>query len=276
MRIAKPKRFIFALTLVVAIIAVVFWMRFRPAQRFDFSPVEAGQLRVVTWNVGYFAIAANKNMRDEDIIFSAALLKESQSQIIILQELSAHSQADRMAELIGNDWVAYSVSTGHGQQVLSIITAMNVVEEEDVVCGGRYAKGLSFQLAGDQTLYVLGVHAPHPARGIDLNYESIVCAAEHVKNRKEGIRIFGGDLNYNFDPGEQGDFYVSLMQHFGDGTRHIGETYYAHTRIDHVFHFPKQLPVIKQGSGLIDIPMRFTNVPGFRDHRPILVTYQFE
>ena len=53
----------------------------------------------------------------------------------------------------------------------------------------------------------------------------------------------------------------------------IGETYYAHTRIDHIFHNPKTLKVLENKSGLIDISPRMAGVPGFRDHRPIVVTY---
>ena len=87
-----------------------------------------------------------------------------------------------------------------------------------------------------------------------------------------------GDLNYNFDPklSENGKnaLYSEVMGVLSDSTISIGETYYAHTRIDHVFHHPEGLKVVEENSGMVDLPMRFAKVPGWRDHRPVVTTYE--
>ena len=98
-----------------------------------------------------------------------------------------------------------------------------------------------------------------------------------IADRDEPVRIMAGDLNYNFDPDGNGfggqALYDEITEVVSDSTAAIGETYYGHTRIDHVFHFPKELGVVSEASGMIDLSVRFANVPGFRDHRPIVITY---
>ena len=51
----------------VILSAAMLWSRYRPAQRFQFSELSAQEFRVVTWNVGYFALASNKNVRPCDL-----------------------------------------------------------------------------------------------------------------------------------------------------------------------------------------------------------------
>ncbi|MEM7386146.1 MAG: hypothetical protein AAF514_14490, partial [Verrucomicrobiota bacterium] len=98
-----------------------------------------------------------------------------------------------------------------------------------------------------------GQAAPRAARGVSENYESITSSIEHVRGRMEEVRLVGGDLNHNFDGDASGELYTSILADFGDGTVSIGETYYAHTRIDHVFHYPNGWvgvrPPIAQVSG---------------------------
>ena len=98
-----------------------------------------------------------------------------------------------------------------------------------------------------------------------------------IADRDEPVRIISGDLNYNFDPDKNGfgtqSLYDEITEVVSDSTAAIGETYYGHTRIDHVFHFPKELGVVREASGMIDLSLRFAKVPGFRDHRPIVITY---
>ena len=230
-------------------------------------------LRVVTWNVGYFAAVENKNVKDLDIPDIAEMLVSVSPDIVVLQELGAKNQAEALAEILGPNWKSFSVNTGHGKQVVSILTHLDFESEEDFECGGRFAKGISVRWDNGKSIYVFGIHSPHPSRSISANLESIKCAVAHTKNRHEDIRILTGDMNFNFDTDSSNELYREILEFFGDSTKGIGETYYAHTRIDHMFHFPKNLEVLDAGTGIKDIELRFAPVPGFRDHRPIIVSY---
>lgn len=151
----------------------------------------------------------------------------------------------------------------------------SVVETQEG--GGRKLIGVSLRDDRKRRFYIVALHAPHPARGRSDTVANIRSAVSMIADREEPVRIIAGDLNYNFDPDGNGfgdaALYEEITAVVSDGTAAIGETYYGHTRIDHVFHYPKGLRIVPGASGMIDLPLRFANVPGFRDHRPIVMTY---
>ena len=235
---------------------------------------DANEFRVATWNVGYFAAIEDKNVRDIDLSPITETIRAFYADVVILQELRSLDQPRVILHGLGEQWHEYSVETGHGNQVLSIFTRIRSRETEEFECGGRKVKALSLVTSSGKSVYIVGVHSPHPVRGMDDTVASIRCALAHAIDRSEDVRIIAGDMNYNFDPNdEEGNLYHEIRKSFGDATIGVGETYYAHTRIDHVFHYPKNLTLVEHSSGLVDLSLRFAKVPGFRDHRPIVVTY---
>ncbi|HEX5790595.1 MAG TPA: endonuclease/exonuclease/phosphatase family protein [Luteolibacter sp.] len=252
------------------------WARWRPAQRFVCRPVAADELRVVTWNVGYFAPVSDKNMKATDVERVATLLKPLDADVVVLQELGSVEQAALIARELGPDWHAMAVPTGHGNQVLAVISDLPLEDHACFECGGRMAVDAAFEGPQGHAIRVVGVHAPHPARGVEANRASICGALERGLASDEQPCIVAGDMNINFDPEGADPFYQEITGRYGDSTASLGETYYAHTRIDHVFHTPAQLSVVERASGLIDLSPRLAMVPGFRDHRPIVVTYRMQ
>lgn len=264
------------MTGIVFVLLLSAWVRHRFATRFEYVVPGPHDFRVVTWNVGYFAPVSDKNLRDVDLESVAELLSGLSADVVVLQELGQVGQAGQIADLLGEGWNVYEEETGHGNQVMAILSPREFRSAESFECGGRTTLGVSLYAGNHRPVYVVGVHSPHPARGIEENAENIRCALAHAASKTEDVRIITGDLNYNFDPGSEGEFYSEIMQTFGDGTLALGETYYARTRIDHMFHFPKELKVVEKGSGMVDLPVRFAKVPGFRDHRPLVVTYNLD
>lgn len=226
--------------------------------------------------MGYFAPVSNKNLRDVDIDGIVRVLKGVEPDVVVLQELGQLKHADSIATKLGHEWEVCSVNTGHGEQVSAILSRKEFQETECFSCGGRMTPGVSIGIGDGKGVYVVGAHSPHPGRGIDDNEENIRCVLNHARKRSEELRIVAGDLNRNFDPEDRCEFYAEILSEFGDGTIELGETYYARTRIDHVFHLPEDMRVSEEGSGMLDLPMRWAKVPGFRDHRPIVVTYELE
>ncbi|WOO41080.1 endonuclease/exonuclease/phosphatase family protein [Rubellicoccus peritrichatus] len=269
------RRTLCCLLLLSAIVAsTLTWARWRPAQRFEFQELKANELRLVTWNVGYFAATHNKNLRDVDIAEIVDVLDGISPDAVVLQELSSVQQAETIAEGLGADWHAHTVETGHQGQVLAVLSDLPYEKVYSEEAGGRNMVGVTLGENPEQQMFILGVHSPHPARGMSDTVDNIRGAVAMTANRDEPIRIIAGDMNYNFDVDDtDGPLYQEIMDVLSDSTEALGETYYAHTRIDHVFHFPETLDVVEEVSGMVDLPLRFANVPGFRDHRPIVVTY---
>ena len=94
-------------------------MRWRPATRFEYSPTEESELRVITWNVGYFSVVKDKNIRRVDLKSISELISKVDADVIILQELGATNQAEDVVNDLKGNWNAYSTLTGHGNQTLA-------------------------------------------------------------------------------------------------------------------------------------------------------------
>ncbi len=266
------------LILLLIVLGVGIWARWRPARQFDPGEPRAGEFRLATWNVGYFAPAVNKNVRDFDIDGIADTLKGLSAHVVILQELDSKDQANEIARGLGGDWRALSVKTGHHRQVLAVLSRLNMGDAEINEAGGRRMIGVPLHDGEGRDIFILGIHSPHPVRGPRDTIENIRGAVSMVAGRKEAIRIIAGDFNYNFEPDGSdaggNSLYREILGVLSDSTASIGETYYAHTRIDHVFHYPKELRVIEENSGMVDLSFRFAKAPGFRDHRPIVVSFE--
>lgn len=268
------RRWLVILLLVFGIIAVAgIWARWRPAQRFVSRELGTDEFRVVTWNVGYFSPVKNKNVRDIDLKGIVETLKGLSANIVVLQELSSIKQAETIAHELGSDWKAHAVETGYHGQVLAILSNLPYKTVDIKEAGGRKIIGVSLGDGKRPGIYIVGVHSPHPGHGMTDTIKNIKGAVAIIEDSKEPIRIIAGDLNYNFDPDDNQSLYKEITKTVSDSTALIGETYYAHTRIDHIFHSPKDLKVVSEASGMVDLPIRLAKVPGFRDHRPIVVTY---
>lgn len=273
MKKSRKKLRLFLLLVGVLVPGLLLWSRWRPAQRFEAGTPSENELRVATWNVGYFAATGNKNLRDTDVPRISAVIKDMMAQVVVIQEIGSTAQVDQIVDDLGSAWQARSVKTGHGEQILAVISNLEILEEDVFTCGGRQTLGLSLAGPAGKSIYVVGVHSPHPAWGIQENDDNIRCALNHGRERHETVRIVTGDMNYNFDDEASNSIFKGFLDVYGDGTLALGETYYAHTRIDHLFYIPKDLKVNMKNSGILDLPIRFAKVPGFRDHRPIVVSF---
>lgn len=89
-RIQRKWRLALAGLLVIAVV-IILWTRWRPAKRFNGAPRNADDLRIMTWNVGYFAPIMDKNIRELDLSPVAELIKDTHVDVVILQELICRS-----------------------------------------------------------------------------------------------------------------------------------------------------------------------------------------
>lgn len=275
----KRKNKIYLLLIVCFIIGCV-GLKMRDAKRFQFQKLEQGQFRVMTWNVGYFAPVKNKNAKNVDLKFISETISRVDVDTVMLQELGALDQFEKIQKSLGKPWSGKAIETGHHGQVLAIFTRLKIKKSQSRKLGKRNALALVVESRNQKDIFVLGLHSPHPGRGMDDTIQNIESAVEWVSERQEPVRILAGDFNYNFDPKKSkhrpSELYKNITSVMEDSTASIGETYYFNTRIDHVFHYPKKLKVINKNSGMLDIEFRIAKVPGWRDHRPIVVTYDLE
>lgn len=266
-----------AVVLVLAGVGV--WARWRPAREFVPGPPGRDELRIVTWNVGYFSAQRIKAARPSDTDAIVAVLRQTNAHLIALEELGSKEQTDEIARGLGGDWNAHSTATGHPGQFLGALSRLPVSSTEQREAGGKKMLGLSVQLGGGRRAFFLSMHAPLPLGGKAKALDYIRTGVAWTRDRPEEIRVLAGDLNWNFPPPkgdavETDELYREIRAFSADGTAPIGLTFYAHTRIDHVFYTPSNLPLVASGCGIINPQDRYARAPGWRDHRPVVVTIQ--
>ena len=259
----------------VALTSICLWTTHRPAERFGEGPPGENELRIVTWNVGYFTPLKVKSARASDTDAIVKVLYRIDAHLIVLQELGSKEQAIRIAKALGDGWKARSIATGPPGQFLGVLAVLPILDVAVKEAGGKYMLGIRLQASGEQDIFLLALHAPHPGRGRPETVEYILAGIAWARDRSEQIIILAGDLNYHFSTEADIDtqeLYGEFRTICADSTAGIGPTYYARVRIDHVFHAPKTLSVVASGTGLVDTPPRLPRVPGWRDHRPVVVT----
>jgi endonuclease/exonuclease/phosphatase family metal-dependent hydrolase len=263
-------------SLAVALTGAAVQARWRPVKLGRPSVPADDDFRVVTWNVGYFSPVPVKSAQSSDTGPIIDVLRKTFSHVVILQELGSARQADQIAHSLGDDWMAYTVPSGIRGQFLSALTCLPTESIKVKQAGGKKMLGMSVRFKS-QSMFVLALHAPHPVRGPLRTRRYIRLATEWARGRTEDFVLLAGDLNYHFAlPGKPrgmtNKLYDEIQSDFADSTASIGPTFYARTRIDHVFHSPKNLSVVLDGTGVMALPLRFGSRPGWRDHRPIVVT----
>ena len=274
----RRRRTILVAAVMVALIVVALglWARWRPAKTFVPGPPGEDQLRVVTWNVGYFTTRHVKAARAADTDAIVAVLCQTNAHLIALEELGSKEQAEEIARGLGAGWNAHGTATGHPGQFLGALSRLPVLSAEQKEAGGKKMLGLCVQLGGGRKAFLLSMHAPLPLQDKTEALDYIRTGAGWTRERSEDVRIMAGDLNWNFrltnDDAKTDDLYREIRSFCADGTAAIGPSFYAHTRIDHVFYAPEGLRVVASGCGIIDPPDRYLRVPGWRDHRPVVVT----
>lgn len=122
------KKILKLLAIALVLVAVCLWARWRPAQRFESSERKNDTLRVVTWNVGYFAFVKNKNMRDADLREVTLVLEKASPDVIVLQELGDLEQPGYIADQLGPEWHAYSCETSQLWRVILTTISISTVQ----------------------------------------------------------------------------------------------------------------------------------------------------
>lgn len=276
----RRKRILLALAAFTVLVSGAgLWARYRPAQRFVPSVPAENELRIVTWNVGYFTPLRVKSAPADDSVSIVAVLRHTRAHLVVLQELGSSQQANAIAKALGDEWEARSVEAGHPSQFLAALAVFPIESAEVRKAGGKNMLGVRLRAPGGNDIFLLGLHAPHPGRGRNDTADYIRTGVSWAQERSESVRILAGDFNRHFSvkAGTEGQgLYHELSALCVDSTAGIGATYYARLRIDYVFHAPKTLAVVAPDTGLVDLPLRFSSVPGWRDHRPIVVTLRLE
>lgn len=239
------------------------------------TPRDPDSLRIVTWNVGGAGGYGGRSLRDEHVSHIGGVLNELDADVILLQEIAAANQAQRLRQLLkGRREVV--LSSGGGRS-LAIIAQRGKLQGLERLTRDMRALAASYQPAGKPPVLLVNIHA-HPYSSKARN-TLIGRAADALVSYDSGhLRILAGDLNLDVDIGKRRDLFSNnqhldvetynyLLQHLTDITQNTGSTAEPDRRLDYIFTGTNRAKIIRAG------PWKGRRIEDM-DHDPVVADLQ--
>jgi len=209
-------------------------------------------LRIVSWNVGG---AGGRSLNSGDLPHIAAVLKKLNADVILLQEVAAAHQVQRLSRMLDGPWEVI-VSTG-GSRLLAILGQRGRLQNRSRLAQSLRAIAVSYQSSGMPPVLLINIHAdPYSAKARNTLIGRL---ADALMNQDSGhLRILAGDLNLDVDIDKRRDLFTDdahldvetynyLVQHLVDVTRNTGNTAEPDRRLDYIFADAARVRVIRAG-----------------------------
>ncbi len=266
----SDRRFEALLALATVVAAVVGFVRpaaddggWVPAAR------EAGDVRVMTWNVGGSGGESGHALRDDDVAHVASVVRRFEPDVVLLQETGGRAQVDRLRDRLGGSWQRL---LSRGDRPVAILVNGRL-RRWGPTNGRRVAFGRIFPPGGP---------GPHGILVGNLHADAYDAAR---RNRQVGFTvrmleydstgapaILAGDLNLDVDLGKKGELFTAddhrdvetynyLAARFEDVGLDAGSTAEPDRRLDYVF----VRGLVARGAG----PVRGCRT-GDMDHDPVV------
>ena len=234
-------------------------------------------LRIVSWNVGGAGGYGGRSLKNEFLPHIAAVLKELNADLILLQEVASPHQVQRLSRKLGGRWEVI-VSTG-GSSLLAILGQRGRLQSQTRLTQSVRSQAASYQQPGMPPVLVINLHAsPYSAK--ERNAQ-IGRATDVLMSHNSGhLKILAGDLNLDVDIDKRRDLFTDdeyldvetynyLVQHFSDVAQNTGSTAEPDRRLDYIFLKAGQINVIRAG------PWKGRRVADM-DHDPVVADLQIK
>ena len=244
---------------------------------FHLAPRQPDDLRIVSWNVGGAGGYGGRSLKNEFLPHIAAVLKELNADLILLQEVASPHQVQRLTRKLGGRWEVI-VSTGGGS-LLAVLGQRGSLQSQTRLTHSFRSQAASYQAPGLPPVLVINLHAsPYSAK--ERNAQ-IGRATDTLMSHNSGhLKILAGDLNLDVDIEKRRDLFTDdeyldvetynyLVQHFSDVAQNTGSTAEPDRRLDYIFADVARVKVIRAG------PWKGRRVADM-DHDPVVADLKFE
>jgi endonuclease/exonuclease/phosphatase family metal-dependent hydrolase len=234
-------------------------------------------LRIVTWNVGGAGGHGGRSLDNQFLPHVAAVLKELDADLILLQEIAYEKQVSRLGRMLGGKWEAM-VSNGGGRSVAILAQRGRLYSR---ISPDKKHNGLaaSYRASGKPPVFLMNIHAdPYSAQRRN---RLIGWATDVLMNRfPDHLKILAGDLNLDIDIDKRRDLFSNdeyldietynyVAQRLSDVTLNTGSTAEPDRRLDYIFADLKRLKVVRAG------PWKGKRVADM-DHDPVVADLKFK
>ena len=245
------------------------------------------RLRILTWNVGRVFLpfdqrAADSRASDDDLAHIAQVVRETDPDVVALQELKGREQLDRLLDLVGGGYVGTVPERESNDRRVAVMARVRArdggpddggpIFRSVTTSTGRSAAAVSLPVTGGARALVVSLHLDAFDRDLRrVQAEEIV---DWTNRQPEPELFLCGDFNFDYDflkvqatdhPDLQ--LYRLLSYSFEDLGRSAGLTTILARRVDYIF---------ARTSGVEVREVRV--IPGKRrtlmDHEPVVGSFE--
>ncbi len=244
---------------------------------FQLTKRNPNHLRIVTWNVGGAGGHGGRSLDSQFLPHVAAVLKELDADLILLQEIAFEAQVHRIIRLLDGRWETM-VSNGGGRS-LAILGQRGRLYSQAHPDDPHNGLAASYRAPGKPPVFLMNIHAdPYSAQRRNM---FIGRAADVLLSRfPEHLKILAGDLNLDIDIDKRRDLfsddeyldvetYNYIAQRLSDVALNTGSTAEPDRRLDYIFADAKRLHVVQAG------PWKGKRVADM-DHDPVVADFQIK
>ena len=232
-------------------------------------------LRIVTWNVGGAGGHGGRPLENQFLPHVAAVLKELDADLILLQEIAYENQVNRLSNLLDGKWETV-ISNGGGRSV-AILGQRGHLSSQTRPDNRQNGLAASYRAPGKPPVFLMNIHAdPFSAQRRN---RLLGRATDVLMSRfTDHLKILAGDLNLDIDKRRDlftDDEYLDvetynyIAQRLSDVTLNTGSTAEPDRRLDYIFADAKRFKVIHAG------PWKGKRVADM-DHDPVVADLQIE
>jgi endonuclease/exonuclease/phosphatase family metal-dependent hydrolase len=235
------------------------------------------ELRIVSWNVGGAGGHGGRPLENQFLAHVAAVLKELDADLILLQEIAYEKQVDRLRRLLDGKWEVM-VSNG-GSRSVAILGQRGRLYSRTRPDNTPNGLAASYRAPGKPPLFLMNIHAdPYSAQRRN---RLIGRATDVLMSRfPDHLKILAGDLNLDIDIDKRRDLFTDdeyldietynyIAQRLSDVTLNTGSTAEPDRRLDYIFADVKRLKVVDAG------PWKGKRVADM-DHDPVVADLKIE
>ncbi|HKY30668.1 MAG TPA: endonuclease/exonuclease/phosphatase family protein [Pyrinomonadaceae bacterium] len=238
----------------------------------------SGNLRLMTWNIGYGHLESDSRARNEDLPAMAQVILSNDPDAVALQELTGEDQLKILLTHLNNRYRGSTVTMGKENRVTAVLVKDRSARFRDVQFGRQFSAAAVFQHKDVPEILLISVHANAFSSVHRRTLTADVvdwCRA----NARGQIVFLAGDFNlevstkkpndlFTDDAKNDSESYNYILKHFSDFGRDAGETAISNRRIDYIFG-PRERATLRRAGVLRGSAI------GRMDHWPLVVDVTF-
>jgi endonuclease/exonuclease/phosphatase family metal-dependent hydrolase len=242
------------------------------------APLNEAAFVLMSWNIGYFDYESDSRAQDKDLEAIAAVIGDTDAQVIALQEIAHPEQLDTLSDLLSGRYRYQALARGfRTDRYVAFLSEIPFEEEVQVATSvGRDALAVAVEVPAQGVVTLVNCHADaFNSRRRRFYVNDLI---DWRRSRGKQPVILAGDFNFDLAPVESSDLFTDdkkndsesyslIAQDFFDLGRNSGPTSAFDRRIDYVF-------LSRESVKAVEFKVLYGKLAGKMDHHPVLARFR--